>query len=128
MTFPSKEKEITLEIPGDAASGSYTLLQKAKETHTGKEVVHYAGHQVTGVSVTLNTYTLKEKYFDNEPVSGKAEITSGSGAVENGRLQAGIVRFMESQGIEEQKSRDFMPYNTIYGGTGCGHLLYLVTG
>ena len=124
---PGQAKEITLEIPGDAASGSYTLLQKAKETNTGKEVVHYSGHQVTGISVTLNTYTLKEKYFDNETVTGKSEVTPGTGAIENGILKAEIVRYLAQEGVSIVEPGEFALYNRVKGGMGRNGKLVLFT-
>ncbi|TFG37665.1 MAG: hypothetical protein E4H46_01325 [Desulfobacterales bacterium] len=44
------------------------------------------------MTATLNSYTLKDKYFDNEIVIGKAEIDNGAQAIANGKLHAKIVK------------------------------------
>jgi hypothetical protein len=75
----------------------------------------------------LNCFTLKDKYFDNEIVSGKSEMDPGSGGIENGVLQAKIIRYGESKGIEEEEPGEFIPYNMIENGYSSGNMLYLAT-
>ncbi|MCP4151233.1 MAG: hypothetical protein GY757_26050, partial [bacterium] len=81
-----QEEAVNITLPAELQSGNYVLVQKAKETHSGKETTAYSQHHVTGLSASLNSYTLKEKYFDNETVTAKSDIASGSAAITNAHL------------------------------------------
>ncbi|MCP4151696.1 MAG: hypothetical protein GY757_28390, partial [bacterium] len=130
-----QETEIPVAIPANIKSGTYISYQKAKETHTGKEVTLNSQLQVTGISAVLDTYTLKENYFDNETVSGKAEITPGAGNIENGVLNALIVKYEEGESTElllEAETYAFTlakdSQNRLWVGTPTGVSLYDGTG
>ncbi|MCP4152761.1 MAG: hypothetical protein GY757_33820, partial [bacterium] len=93
-----QEEAVNITLPAELQSGNYVMYQKAKETHSGKETTAYSQHHVTGLSATLNSYTLKEKYFDNETVTAKSDIASGSAAITNAHLEAQIVKLQKSGG------------------------------
>ncbi|MCP4157838.1 MAG: hypothetical protein GY757_59560, partial [bacterium] len=102
-----QQEEINITVPPEAKSGRYLLYQKAKETHTGKELTSNSQHHVTGLSATLIANTLKEKYFDIETVTGKAEITSGSGTIAGGTLKIEILKNVTAGGVSELAPGDF---------------------
>ena len=124
---PGQQTVIEVSIPENVKSGNYLLRQQAVDVLSNQSFMSLSPIELTGISASLNSFTLKDKYFDNEPVSGKSEIVPGSGGIENGLLQAKIIRFAESQGVDEESAGEFIPYNMIESGYSSGNLLYLVT-
>jgi methionine-rich copper-binding protein CopC len=122
-----EQQSLEISLPTHLKTGYYSVNQTAAHELSGKNFYNTGQVHVTGVSAALNTYTLKEKYFDTENVSGKAEISSGSGNIENGVLHARIIRHAESKGVEEEAPGEFIPYNMIENGYSSGNMLYLVT-
>jgi hypothetical protein len=57
-----ESKEIRVQVPGNARSGTYISHTRAAD------ISKYAKHTVIGLSAGLNSFTLKEKYFDTETV------------------------------------------------------------
>ncbi|MCP4148843.1 MAG: hypothetical protein GY757_13940, partial [bacterium] len=121
-----QQTQFDIPLPANLKSGGYTLYQTVKETYTGKVKDKITQHQVTGLSATLNGYTLKEKYFDNETVSGKSDITSGTMPIQNGILNARILENVSESGITRMEPGEFALYNNIHSGTGNNGKLYLV--
>jgi len=122
-----EQQSIEISLPAHLKTGFYSVNQTAAHGLSGKSFYNTGQVHITGVSGALNSYTLKEKYFDTENVSGKAEISSGSGNIENGVLHARIIRHAESKGVEEEAPGEFIPYNMIENGYSSGNMLYLVT-
>ena len=87
---------LDLTVPDGLKSGQYIFKQAVNETSSGKSFALQSEFTVNGLEATLNSYTLKEKYFDNETVAGKAEITNGSQAIAAGKLRAKIVKVNRS--------------------------------
>jgi ligand-binding sensor domain-containing protein len=118
---------LNITLPVELKSDRYILVQQAANTATQHIGTSFTPLTVTGITAGLNSFTLKHSYFDNEPVSGKSELDPGSGGIENGVLQAKIIRYTESKGVEEEEPGEFIPYNMIENGYSSGDLLYLVT-
>ena len=116
--------EITL--PAELKSGRYKLEQKAVNTATQHQSTNYTPITVTGITAVLNSYTLKNSYNEDEPITGKSEIET-AGAIENGMLQARIIRYTKSKGYEEESPGEYISYNMIENGYISGKILYLVT-
>lgn len=88
-------------IPPGLKSGKYVLSQSGTENVTGKVVSSFDSVTITGLEASLNSYTLKDEYLNNENVIGKSEITSGNGDI-TGTLKAKIVKYTNSSsGITE---------------------------
>ncbi|MCK5058265.1 MAG: hypothetical protein KAT34_16550, partial [Candidatus Aminicenantes bacterium] len=121
-------KTILLQVPTGAKSGSYQISQQAKESNSGKIWKTYSPVQIAGLMASLNSYTLKEKYFENENVAGKSEMTVDTGAITDGLLQAKIIRHMKTtSGFEEQKPGSYVSYNMLQQGFDNGAKLYITT-
>jgi len=123
-----EQRAIDILIPGNLKSGIYSIYQAASHEFEGKTSTFNKIGQinVTGLSAALDSFTLKEKYFEDEVITGKSDITAGSG-IENGKLKAGIVRYADSKGIEDVQPGDFIPANLIEKGFSTGTTLYLST-
>ncbi|MCP5105302.1 MAG: hypothetical protein GY950_18080 [bacterium] len=120
--------QFPITIPASLKGGKYSFYTNAKENQADKSWSNYSGITITGLSAQLNAYTLKEKYFDNENVSGKAEITAGAADIDNATLRARIIRHLESRsGTHEDKPGSYLSYNIIRGGYSKGDKLYLST-
>ena len=74
-------------------------METSTPTQTATENIYPL--QITGISASLHSYTLKEKYFDNETISGKSEINNGSSDIENGTLLAEIIKIEDNKPIEK---------------------------
>jgi hypothetical protein len=98
---PTANSSITFSIPENLKSGTYMLVQKTQETITQTNDENAYPLQITGLSASLYSYTLKEKYFDYEVVSGKSEISPGNGDIANGSLLAEIIKIEDNKGIEK---------------------------
>ncbi|MCP5053124.1 MAG: hypothetical protein GY940_38510, partial [bacterium] len=118
---------VTVTVPGETKSGTYISYTAAANLSTGKTASGYGQHFVTGLSAALNSYTLQEKYFDNETVSGRAEITPGTGELQNAVLSAEIIKYISGGGTTRIEPGYFARYNKIRGGTGKDGMLYLFT-
>jgi ligand-binding sensor domain-containing protein len=124
---PGGQEMIEVSIPANVKTGNYLLRQQAVDVLTNQSFMSLSRIELTGISASLNSFTLKDKYFDDEPVSGKSEIVPGSSGIENGMLQSKIIRYAESKGVEEERPGEFIPYNMIENGYSSGNMLYLVT-
>jgi ligand-binding sensor domain-containing protein len=126
---PGELAEREFVVPGQIKTGEYTLVQSAKNLETAKNFKEISPVSIAGLSVSLNSRTLKDIYLDPESVSGQSAITFGSNGngIANGVLQAKIIRYAESKGLEEEAPGAFIPYNMIEKGYSSGNLLYLVT-
>jgi hypothetical protein len=124
---PGEQTVIEVSIPADVKSGYYLLSQQAVDVLTNQSFRSLSRLELTGISASLNSITLKDKYFDDEAVSGKTEMVPGSGGIENGVLLAKIIRYAQSKGVEEEGPGEFIPYNMIEKGIINGSLLYLVS-
>jgi len=91
---------LSLNLPGNLKTGKYQLVVKAVETISNETVERIFPISISGLSATLNSYPLKEYYFNDEVVSGKAEITPGTGNIENGVLNARIVKPAKPKTVE----------------------------
>jgi ligand-binding sensor domain-containing protein len=118
---------VNITLPDSLKSDRYILVQQAANIATQHPGTSFTPLTVTGVTVGLNSFTLKNSYFDDELVSGKSEIEPGSGGMGNGVLQAKVIRYVESKGLEEEGPGEFIPYNMIENGYSSGNMLYLVT-
>ncbi len=72
----------------------------------------------------MNAYTLKEKYFDNETVAGKAEIVTG-GTIDDGKLLAKIIKPGRS-GITVYKPGDSYLESSVEDCQSFGNKTYLL--
>jgi len=126
---PGEFAEREFIVPGQIKTGEYILVQSAKDLESGKNFKEISPVSISGLNVSLNSRTLKDIYFDPELVSGQSEITPGGegNGIDNGVLQAKIIRYIKSQGIEEEKPGDYAAYNYIEAGYSSGNMLYLVT-
>ncbi|HLP44629.1 MAG TPA: hypothetical protein VK469_01705, partial [Candidatus Kapabacteria bacterium] len=125
---PGASDSFQLTLPQECKSGSYQLVLKSTETLTNTNNEKRFAVSINGLTASLNAYTLKENYFANETISGKAEITTPH-TIENALLKARIVQMVSStSGIEEQKHGDFITYNSIRKAYQQGNKFYLATG
>ncbi|MCP5050156.1 MAG: hypothetical protein GY940_23525, partial [bacterium] len=102
---PGSTETVTIAIPSDAAGGRYVLVQNALETATNSTVKHSQPLDITGLTAVMNSYTLKSKYFDSEIITGKSEMTLGALDIQNGSLEAGIVKLNITQAIEKLRAQ-----------------------
>jgi hypothetical protein len=119
---------LDLTVPDGLKSGKYTLKQVVGETVSGKSFALQSGITLSGLTATLNAFTLKPAYFDNETVAGKTEIVAG-GAIDNGKLKAKIVKTGRG-GItvsEPGRYAEFIKQEAI-DGQSVGNEIYFVTG
>jgi len=116
-----------LPLPDGLKSGKYILRQAVDETASGKNFSLQSGFTLNGLTATLNAYTLKEKYFDNETVAGKAEIVA-VGNITGGTLKARIIKSGRG-GITVYKPLQNLPYDqaSVWYGKSLGSKTYLVT-
>ncbi|MGD2092848.1 MAG: CARDB domain-containing protein, partial [Candidatus Aminicenantes bacterium] len=124
---PGSAVTLDITLPTDLKSDCYILVQQATNTINQHSGTSFTPLTVTGITAGLNSFTLKNSYFEDEIVSGKSEIDPGGKGIENGVLQAKIIRYMESTGIEEEGPGEFIPYNMIENGYSSENMLYLVT-
>ncbi len=127
--IPAGEKaEVNITIPTVLNTGNYILFQEATHTLTGKQFSTYNNIEIKGLETGLNSYTLKEKFFDNENVAGKSEINNGPGEIADGLLRAKILRHVKTtSGVEEQEPGNYIDYNMIEAGFDTGEKLFLST-
>jgi ligand-binding sensor domain-containing protein len=125
--LPGEYAERDFIVPEKIKTGEYILVQSAKDLESGKNFKEISRVNISGLIVTLNSRTLKDIYFDTELVSGQSEITFGSEGIDNGVLQAKIIRYIKISGIEEEEPGEFISYNMIEAGYSSGNMLYLAT-
>ena len=124
---PGVNDTFQLTVPTTCKTESYRLILQTTETLTNVKSEKLFVVSVTGLTASLNSYTLKGNYFDNETITGKSEITS-AGALENGTLKARVIRTAASSGgIEEETRGEFIPYNLMERAYQNGSKLYLAT-
>ncbi|MCX6556062.1 MAG: hypothetical protein NTW95_01290 [Candidatus Aminicenantes bacterium] len=123
----SEQKNMTITLPVGTKSGRYILLQEGRHESSG-QVFKLSSHVVvSGMTATLNAFTLKEKYFDNEAVAGKAEI-GVAGEVANGMLRVKILKNkFVAQSVYE--AGDFSLYRRaiVSGGGARANKTYLIS-
>ena len=118
---------LDLSLSDGLKSGKYILKQDVSETLSGKSFNLQSGITLSGLTATLNAYTLKEKYFDNEIVAGKAEIAAG-GNITYGTLKARIIKSNRG-GITVYEANHFQDYSQAYVmyGRSFADKTYMVT-
>jgi N-acetylmuramoyl-L-alanine amidase len=118
-----------LALPAELKSGQYFLQQDVNEKQTGVTASDRGGFSVIGQSLELQAYTLKEKYFDNEPITAKADLTAGGNGAE-GRLQARAVRLSEKEvSVDTITPGDYGTVNSGFSGAkGYNGKLYFASG
>ena len=123
-----EQKNMTIALPAGTKSGRYILLQEGR--HEGDGQVFKISSSVmvsSGLTATLNAYTLKEKYFDNETVAGKAEI-GVSGEVANGKLRVKILRNkFVAQSVYEAGDFSLYRRTAVSGGGARANKTYLIS-
>ncbi len=124
---PGAGDSFQITLPQECKTGSYQLLLTSTETLSNTNNEKRFTVSINGLTASLNAYTLKENYFDNETISGKADISSPK-TIENALLKARIMQTISStSGITEQKHGEFIAYNSIEKAYQQGNKLYLAT-
>ncbi|MCX6580277.1 MAG: hypothetical protein NT166_08835, partial [Candidatus Aminicenantes bacterium] len=91
---------LSLNLPGNLKTGKYQLVVKYIEPISNETVERIFPISISGLSAALNAYPLKENYFNDEVVSGKAEIANGARDIENSVLNARIVKLQQAKAVE----------------------------
>ncbi|MCP4152718.1 MAG: hypothetical protein GY757_33605 [bacterium] len=95
---PGEKKQTGLTVPANVKSGRYLLKQEAKETTTSKIIKKVFAINLTGITATLESQTLKEAYLETETVTGQSTISAGNTSINNGLLEAQIIKQKKETG------------------------------
>ncbi|MCP4154531.1 MAG: hypothetical protein GY757_42805, partial [bacterium] len=109
---PGATTTVNAAVPASVKNGRYLLLQEARETGAGTLFKSLNPVTVTGTAAGLESITQKEKFFENETVTGSSEIRTGPAPLDGAQLEARILALKKETGGTGGAVQLIMPKET----------------